>query len=287
MSVSSDKRATLYIVATPIGNFADFSPRAREVLAGVEVIAAEDTRHSARLLQHMGIATPCVAYHEHNERTMCDKLVGQMLAGTSVALISDAGTPMISDPGYHLVRAAQEAGILVRAIPGPSALVTALSVSGLPSDRFVFEGFLPAKSGARRSRLQELMPETRTLIFYESPHRILDSLTDMVAIFGAEREGVIARELTKTYETVRRAPLGELQQWVAADHEQQLGEIVVLIHGAPSRPVQEVDPESARILAILSAELPLKQAAVLTAEITGLKKNALYKYGLGQGEKDE
>lgn len=285
--MSSDKRAILYIVATPIGNYADFSPRAREVLAGADVIAAEDTRHSARLLQHMGISTPCVAYHEHNERTMCDKLVGQLLAGTSVALISDAGTPMISDPGYHLVRAAQEAGIPVSAIPGPSALVTALSVSGLPSDRFIFEGFLPSKSGTRRNRLQELAAETRTLIFYESPHRILDSLTDMATIFGAEREGVIARELTKTYETVRRAPLGELQQWVAADHEQQLGEIVVLIHGAPNRPVQEIDPESARILAILNAELPLKQAASLTAEITGLKKNALYKYGLGVGEKDE
>lgn len=287
MSVSGDKRATLYIVATPIGNFADFSPRAREVLAGVDLIAAEDTRHSARLLHHMGISTPCVAYHEHNERTMCDKLVGQLLAGTSVALISDAGTPMISDPGYHLVRAAQEAEIPVSAIPGPSALVTALSVSGLPSDRFVFEGFLPSKSGARRNHLQELATETRTLIFYESPHRILDSLTDMAAIFGAEREGAIARELTKTYETIRRAPLAELVQWVEADHEQQLGEIVVLIHGAPTRPEQEIDPESARILAILSAELPLKQAAALTAEITGLKKNALYKYGLGQGGKDE
>lgn len=285
--MTSDKRATLYIVATPIGNYADFSPRAREVLAGADVIAAEDTRHSARLLQHMGINTPCVAYHEHNERTMCDKLVGQLLAGTTVALISDAGTPMISDPGYHLVRAAQEAGIPVSAIPGPSALVTALSVSGLPSDRFIFEGFLPSKSGTRRNRLQELAAETRTLIFYESPHRILDSLTDMAAIFGNEREGVIARELTKTYETVRRAPLAELVQWVEADREQQLGEIVVLIHGAPSRPDQDVDPEAARILAILSAELPLKQAAALTAEITGLKKNALYKHGLGQGEKDE
>lgn len=278
----SEKQATLYIVATPIGNLGDLSPRAHETLAGVDVIAAEDTRHSGRLLQHLGVHTPSVAYHEHNERTMCDKLVGQLRAGKSVALISDAGTPMISDPGYHLVRAAQEAGIPVRAIPGPSALVAALSVSGLPSDRFVFEGFLPAKGGARRSRLQALAADPRTLIFYESPHRILDSLADMTAVFGEEREAVIARELTKTYETVRRAPLAELTPWVEADPQQQLGEFVVLVHGAPSRPAQEIDPEAARILAVLSAELPLKQAAALAAEITGLKKNALYKYGLGR-----
>lgn len=273
----------LYIVATPIGNLGDMSPRAVEVLQQATAIAAEDTRHSAGLLRHYAINTPMFALHEHNERQKSTALLERLSAGESIALISDAGTPLISDPGYVVVREAQRAGIRVVPIPGPSALITALSASGLPTDRFCFEGFLPAKGGARRKRLESLREEERTMAFYESPHRIVDSLTDMAAVFGAEREVVLARELTKTFETIRHASLGELLDWIQEDSNQQRGEFVVLLHGT-SVVDTDLDAEASRIARLLAEELPLKQAAALAARITGEKKNALYQYLLTQKE---
>ena len=213
----------LYIVATPIGNLADLSSRAVEVLGSVDRIAAEDTRHSGRLMQYCSIQTPMVALHEHNERKLAPRLVEDMLKGRSIALISDAGTPLISDPGFNLVRLAREAGVQVVPVPGPSALICALSVSGLPTDRFVFEGFLPAKRSARRSRLEQLCGETRSLVFFESSHRIVDCLQDCEAVFGAQRQAVVARELTKQFETIHGDTLEKLAQWVNDDPNQQKG----------------------------------------------------------------
>lgn len=268
----------LYIVATPIGNLGDLSARALEVLQTVDRIAAEDTRHSAALLRHFAIDTPMFALHEHNERQKAEQVLDALRRGESLALISDAGTPLISDPGYFLVREAHAAAIKVVPVPGPSALIAALSASGLATDRFCFEGFLPAKAGARRKALEALKGETRTLAFYESPHRIEESLADMVAIFGAERRATLARELTKTFETIRHASLGELVEWVAADANQRKGEFVLLLEGASESGTTEVDAEACRIAQILQQELPLKQAAALAASISGEKKNALYKY---------
>lgn len=276
----------LYIVATPIGNLGDMSMRAMEILSGVDLIAAEDTRHSARLLQHYGIKTPCRALHEYNERNVRVTLVKQLLAGASVALISDAGTPLISDPGYPLVSAARAKGIVVVPIPGPCALIAALSASGLPSDRFVFEGFLPARQAARRARLEELCNDTRTLIFYESPHRIKDCLDDFMEVLGAERIGVIARELTKTFETIHSDTLQGLGTWLRSGVYRQKGEFVVLVHGNTGYNASIVDVEAQRILGILMKELPLKQAAALTARITGVKKNAVYQFAVEQSTSD-
>lgn len=277
MSVSG----TLYVVATPIGNLEDIGARALRVLREVALIAAEDTRHSARLLQHFGIATPLVACHEHNERDQGGRLVGRLLAGEDLALISDAGTPLISDPGYHLVRNARAAGVRVVPVPGACALIAALSAAGLASDRFIFEGFLPARAAGRRQRLQALVEEPRTLIFYEAPHRLLESLGDMRALFGDERPAVLARELTKAFETIKGASLGELCAWVAADSNQQRGECVLLIEGWQA-PVGEeaLSAEALRVLDLLLAELPLKRAAALAAEITGVRKNLLYQQAL-------
>ncbi len=270
----------LYVVATPIGNLGDMTPRAVEILQEVGLIAAEDTRHSGRLLAHFSIGTPTIALHEHNERTQAPRLVGRIAAGESLALISDAGTPLVSDPGFHLVRLAREQGIRVAPVPGVSALMAGLSVSGLPTDRFVFEGFLPAKSGPRRKRLQALVGEARTLIFYEAPHRVRVTLEDMVAVIGEGRLAVLARELTKTFETVKNAPLGELAEWVRSDTDQQKGEIVLLLAGAPGGEDGGDDSEARRILGVLLEELPLSQASVLAAKITGLKKKQLYQLGL-------
>lgn len=267
----------LYVVATPIGNLGDMTSRAVEVLQQVGCIAAEDTRHSAGLLRHFGITTPMLSLHEHNERQKAAALLQKLNAGEDIALISDAGTPLISDPGYVLVREAQLAGIRVVPVPGASALIAALSASGLPTDRFSFEGFLPAKGGARRKQLEALRQESRTLAFYESPHRILDSLADMVEVFGESREVVLARELTKTFETIRHDSLGSLLEWVRGDANQQKGEFVVLVHGAEAK-AEGIDPETRRIAVLLAEELPLKQAAALAAKISGEKKNALYKY---------
>ena len=265
----------LWVVATPIGHRDDLSARAIETLRAVAVIAAEDTRHSRPLLLHHGVATPLVALHDYNEREVVDALVARLQGGESVALISDAGTPLISDPGFRLVRAARAAGIRCAPIPGACAAIAALSVAGLPSDRFVFEGFLPAKAAARRSRLRELAGEPRTIIFYESSHRVAESLADMRDVFGAEREAVLARELTKMFETVLGEPLAALAARVAADSDQQRGEHVILVAGRG----EEADAklaEGKRIFAILREELPPAKAAKLAAAISGAPRKLLY-----------
>jgi len=274
----------LWVVATPIGHRDDLSARAIETLRAVAVIAAEDTRHSRPLLLHHGVATPLVALHDHNEREVVDALVARLQGGESVALISDAGTPLISDPGFRLVRAARAAGIRCAPIPGACAAIAALSVAGLPSDRFVFEGFLPAKAAARRSRLRELAGEPRTIIFYESSHRVAESLADMRDVFGAEREAVLARELTKMFETVLGEPLAALAARVAADPDQQRGEHVILVAGRG----EEADAklaEGKRIFAILREELPPAKAAKLAAAISGAPRKLLYgERAIGNGE---
>ena len=280
MTLSSGLNSSLYVVATPIGNLDDMVPRAVQVLQSVDVIAAEDTRHSKRLMQHFNISTPLVAYHDHTGANIIDALTKKLADGQSIALISDAGTPLISDPGYRLVDAALTAGIQVVPVPGASAAIAALSAAGLPSDRFMFEGFLNAKQQARTKQLQALKDETGTLIFYEAPHRVLACLRDMVVVFGAERQVVMARELTKTFETIKRATVAELADWVEADHNQQKGECVLLVRGADK--IAGSDTEGYRVFDILAAELPLKQAAALAAKITGGKKNQLYQYGLDQ-----
>lgn len=267
----------LYVVATPIGNMADMTARAVEVLRSVDVIAAEDTRHSGRLLQHFAIATPMLSYHEHNEREASAGILKLLAEGKSVALIADAGTPLISDPGYALVRAAHRAGFRVVPVPGASALIAALSVAGLPTDRFVFEGFLPAKAAARQQRLAELATETRTLVFYESSHRIGASLGDLVTQFGADREITMAREISKVFETIRATTVGELKQFVDAHSQQQKGEFVLVVAGAS---VTAETAAAERTLALLVAELPLKQAVALTSRLTGASKNWLYEKAL-------
>lgn len=272
---------SLYVVATPIGNLDDISARALNILRSVSLIAAEDTRHSARLMQHFGIPTPLAACHEHNERDQGGRFLARLLAGDDVALISDAGTPLISDPGYHLVRQARAAGVAVVPVPGACALIAALSAAGLPSDRFIFEGFLPAKAAGRRARLEHVKEEPRTLIFYEAPHRILECLQDMQAVFGDERPALLARELTKTFETLKGMPLAELAAWVAADSNQQRGECVVLVAGWQAPEGEEaVSSEAMRVLDLLLAEMPLKRASALAAEITGVRKNLLYQVAL-------
>ena len=272
---------TLYVVATPIGNLEDISARALRVLREVALIAAEDTRHSSRLLAHFGIQTPLAACHEHNERNEGGRFIERLQAGDDVALISDAGTPLISDPGYHLVRQVRAAGVVVVPVPGACALIAALSAAGLPSDRFIFEGFLPAKAAARRTRLEALKAEPRTLIFYEAPHRILESLGDFEDVFGGERMAVLGRELTKTFETLKGLPLAALRAWVEADSNQQRGECVLLVEGweAPQGE-SAVSAEALRVLDLLLAEMPLKRAAAVAADITGVRKNLLYQAAL-------
>ncbi|MDG2089600.1 MAG: 16S rRNA (cytidine(1402)-2'-O)-methyltransferase [Gammaproteobacteria bacterium] len=273
--------ACLYIVATPIGNLSDISERAVQILKEVDLIAVEDTRHSGKLLQHIGVSTPMLALHEHNEDKKVQQLIEKLSLGKSIALISDAGTPLISDPGYQLVKAALSADIKVSPVPGPSALVTALSASGLPSDSFIFEGFLPNKSTSRLKKLESLVDESRTLIFYEAPHRIVACLQDMQEVFGAERKAVIARELTKTFETIKNESLENLITWIEADTNQQRGEFVLLIQGK-EKEASTVDKEAEFILETLMQELPLKQASQLAAKITGIKKNTLYQIGLNK-----
>jgi 16S rRNA (cytidine1402-2'-O)-methyltransferase len=273
------KAGVLYVVATPIGNLQDITARAIDTLGRVALVAAEDTRHSRKLLAHYGIGTPLLALHEHNEREQTQKLLARLAAGEDVALISDAGTPLISDPGFYLVRAARAAGLLVVAVPGASACIAALSIAGLPTDRFVFEGFLPSKQVARAKRLQALQDESRTLVFYESSHRIVACLADMVATLGGEREAVLARELTKTFETTRGGSLQELHDWLLEDDNQQRGEFVIMVHGRSGQP-DSIDAADRHVLEVLLQELPLKQAAALAAKITGLPRNRLYDYGL-------
>ena len=271
--------ASLYIVATPIGNLADMSARAIDVLKNVDVIAAEDTRHSGHLLQHHAITTSTVSLHEHNEQQRSEVLLSRLQAGESIALISDAGTPLISDPGYRLVSLVRAHGIKVLPIPGCCALVTALSASGLASDRFSFEGFLPSKQGARKQTLEKLAKETRTMIFYESPRRLHSTLEDMQSIFGADRPACLARELTKLHETIMTKPLAELQAWVASDSNQQRGECVVLVEG--NRQQQDAsEAEVDRVLSLLLTDLPVKRAAAITASLLSVSKNKAYEQAL-------
>lgn len=286
MSVSpvhAPQPGTLFVVATPIGNLGDLSPRARQVLAEVAAICAEDTRHTRRLLAHFGIEAELVALHEHNEQQQAARLVQRLRAGESLALVSDAGTPLVSDPGYRLVRAAREAGVPASPVPGPSALIAALSVAGMPSDRFAFEGFLPAKAGARRERLQRLSGEPRTLLFYEASHRIADSLQDMAAAFGPGRRAVLARELTKLFETVLDGTLADLAIRVRTDADQRKGEFVLVVEGAGEGPGADL-AEGRRVYALLNRHLPPSTAARLAAEITGAPRKALYGAGMDTEE---
>jgi len=266
----------LYIVATPIGNLADITYRAIDILGKVDLIAAEDTRHSRKLLSHYGISTKCTALHEHNEQKAHSQLLDFIKQGHCVALISDAGTPLISDPGYILVQQAVAAGIRVIPIPGPSALISALSVSGLPSDKFTFYGFLPAKQVSRVETLQSVRELEPTSIFYESPHRIVTCLENMLQVFGPDREVCIARELTKTFETIHADNLQQLCDWVKDDTNQQKGEIVLLVKGHKVQKNQEISASELDTLKLLIDEVGVKKAASLTAKITGSSKNALY-----------
>jgi 16S rRNA (cytidine1402-2'-O)-methyltransferase len=275
MSTLSMAVPTLHVVATPIGNLSDLTPRALETLRGVDAICAEDTRRTGQLLSHFGVSTPLVALHEHNEEAIASRIVARLQDGQSLALVSDAGTPLVSDPGYRLVRAVRAAGIRVSPVPGACAAIAALSVAGLPSDRFVFEGFLPAKSSARRERLGRLASEPRTLVFYESSHRIAESLADMLLVFGDGRAAAIARELTKLFETVLDGTLAELHAQVEADDNQRKGEFVVMVQGVDDD--QEVQLiEGKRLYAKLSEHLPPSTAAKLAAEISGAPRKALY-----------
>ena len=271
----------LYIVATPIGNLQDITERALNVFHQVDLIAAEDTRHSGLLLSHYGIKKPFFALHDHNEQQKAHLLVEKLQQGNNIALISDAGTPLISDPGFHLVRQCQLADIKVVPIPGACAAITALCASGIASDRFCFEGFLPAKSKARQDKLKNLQKEDRTLIFYESTHRILDSLADLQAVFGGERYVVLAREITKTWETIKGDKVENLLAWLQQDPNRTKGEMVLIVEGTPESSDSEAfSPQAIQALSLLVKELPLKKAAAIVAELYGYKKNALYQFGL-------
>ncbi|EPG6918969.1 TPA: 16S rRNA (cytidine(1402)-2'-O)-methyltransferase [Proteus mirabilis] len=279
--------STLYIVPTPIGNLGDITQRALDVLSHVDLIAAEDTRHTGLLLQHFAINARLFALHDHNEQQKADQLISKLQQGLSIALVSDAGTPLINDPGYHLVNQCRKNGIKVVPLPGACAAITALSAAGLPSDRFCYEGFLPAKTKSRQDCLRDLAQEPRTLIFYESTHRLLDSLADMVAVWGEARYVVLARELTKTWETIQGMPVGELLNWVREDENRRKGEMVLIVEGYQKPQEDHFAPEVLRTLAILQKELPLKKAAAVTAEIYGVKKNALYKHVIAQNEAEQ
>ncbi|CDG48509.1 16S rRNA (cytidine(1402)-2'-O)-methyltransferase [Serratia symbiotica] len=273
--------STLYVVPTPIGNLGDITYRALEVLKNVDLIAAEDTRHTGLLLQHFAISARLFALHDHNEQQKTEQLLVKLQAGQSIALVSDAGTPLINDPGYHLVRRCREAGIRVVPLPGACAATTALCAAGVASDRFCYEGFLPAKTKGRKGTLMALAEEARTLIFYESTHRLVESLQDMVTVWGPQRYVVLARELTKTWESIYGAPVGAVLAWVQEDEMRRRGEMVLIVEGHKAQ--EDVLPlDALRTLALLQKELPLKKAAALAAEIHGVKKNALYKYALEQ-----
>lgn len=272
-------KGIIYVVATPIGNLEDITLRAIRILREVHFIAVEDTRHSQKLLKHLNIAASLVALHDFNEKQRAEKLLKKVLEGASLALISDAGTPLISDPGYTLIQAAHEQGVTISPIPGPCAAIAALCASGLPTDRFVFEGFLPVKSKARHDRLQALCEEPRTLIFYEAPHRILEVVDDLNRIFGGSRKVTLAKEITKTFETIYATDLEGLKNWLEEQPIRQKGEFVLVVKGqTESRSSLKLDED--KVLAILQAELPLKQAVSLAAKILGQKKNAVYKKAL-------
>jgi len=270
-------RGTLQVVATPIGNLADLSPRAQDALRGADIIAAEDTRRTLQLLQSLGISRPLVSLFEHNEAQRVPQLLERLSAGATVVLVSDAGTPLLSDPGFELVREATRAGFEVRAIPGPSAITTALAAAGLPADRFCFEGFLPARAGERRAALAALAHAQRTLVFFEAPHRIVATLTDMVAEFGPARQAVVARELTKVHESLYRGTLEELITVSQRDENFARGEITLVVQGAPRGEEQSVDPALLlRTVDILLKELPPPRAAAVAAQLTGATRAAAY-----------
>jgi 16S rRNA (cytidine1402-2'-O)-methyltransferase len=273
-----DQAGTLYVVATPIGNLEDISARALRILASVDVIAAEDTRSTRVLLDRYAITTPMQAVHEHNESAQCAQLVQRLVGGASIALVSDAGTPLISDPGFRLVAAARAAGLPVRTVPGPCAAIAALSVAGIAPDRFCFEGFLPSKSAARRARLTELAGETRTLVFYESSHRIVDCVDDLIAVFGADRQAVLARELSKRFETTLGERLADIAAALAADADQRRGEFALVVAGNPDAAGAAL-VEGRRLYAALARELPPARAAKIAAELSGASRRALYSTG--------
>lgn len=279
MSCDDSGYGTLYIVATPIGNLEDLSPRARRILEAVDVVAAEDTRHTTRLLGHFGIGTPRIAVHEHNEREISERLVERLRSGESIALVSDAGTPLISDPGYRLVRDAVTAGVPVRPVPGPSAVIAALSAAGLATDRFLFEGFMPARPAARRACLEQLRREPRTVVFYESPRRVRAALADAADVLGRQRRWVLARELTKLHEQWACGTAAELMEWLDADSNRRRGEFVLLLEGAKAGAEDEDEPLEIHVDELLKGllrELPLKTAVAVAARLSGRRKNELY-----------
>jgi 16S rRNA (cytidine1402-2'-O)-methyltransferase len=270
----------LYVVATPIGNLSDITLRALEILKSVDAIAAEDTRHTSGLLSHFGIAKKLIAVHEHNEHQSAEKLLALLLAGQNIALVTDAGTPAVSDPGAIVVDLVRKAGIKVVPIPGASAVIAALSASGIAQNGFLFYGFLPASGSARRKALEILKAQAVTLVFYEAPHRIIESIVDMAAVLGTDRRITIAREITKTFETIYSCELSKAEAWLQADANQQRGEFVLLVEAAAIKDAAEIPEDTVRVLKLLLADLPLKQAVQLTTEITGEKKNVLYELAL-------
>jgi len=279
MMAASDRAGTLHVVATPIGNLADLSPRVRAVLEEADLVLAEDTRHTGALLRHLGLEKPLRSLHEHNEAERVESVLERLRKGEQVALLSDAGTPLVSDPGYRLLAAVREQGLRASPVPGPCAAIAALCVSGLATDRFAFEGFLPQRRGARRARLQALADEPRTLVIYEAGRRVSAALEDMAGIFGPQRRATLARELTKLYEDISHGTLESLAEYTRREPFGTRGELVLVVEGSPPREsVQRQDP--AQVLGILLAELPLKQAAALAARLTGVSRNELYRQGL-------
>ncbi len=282
-SIAGPRPGVLFLVATPIGNLGDLGIRARELLRDADLLLAEDTRHTAQLLHATGVTRTAGAIeslHEHNERERVPRVLERLKAGASVALVSDAGTPTVSDPGAPLVRAAIEAGIEVVAVPGPCAIIAALSTSGLPTDRFAFEGFLPARTSARRKALERIAAEPRTLVFYEAPHRVRETLEDLARILGGDRPAAVAREITKRFETTYRGALSALALRAAQDADMNRGEIVIVVQGAPEAgPADEVEAD--RVLRALLVEMPVSQAARLAAKLTGRPRKALYDRALG------
>ncbi|MAR01157.1 MAG: 16S rRNA (cytidine(1402)-2'-O)-methyltransferase [Oceanospirillaceae bacterium] len=277
--VTQTQGACLYVVATPIGNLADISERAVQILSQVDLIACEDTRHTQKLLQHLGLRKPMISVHDHNESERIEQVRQHLSEGRSIALVSDAGTPLISDPGYVLVSALRSDGFTVTPVPGPSALITALSAAGLPTDRFLYEGFLPHKAGGRRERLEAVVNETATLVFYESRHRILDTLSIMAEVLGTDRPACVARELTKTFESFYTGTLPQLLSQLSEDDNHQKGEFVVMVSGNPE-PVRAGSLDTERLLRLLLDELPPKKAAAVLAEMTGTGKKEWYQQAL-------
>jgi 16S rRNA (cytidine1402-2'-O)-methyltransferase len=278
--LKTNGQGTLYVVATPIGNLGDITLRALDILKNVDAIAAEDTRHTSGLLSHFGISKKLIAVHEHNEQQSAEKLLLQLKNGENIALVTDAGTPGISDPGAVVVDLVRKAGVKVVPIPGVSAVIAALSASGIVQNGFYFHGFLPASGAARRKVLESLKPQLVTLVFYEAPHRIIESIEDIAKVLGEDRQLTFARELTKTFETIYTCPADQAGSWLQADINQQRGEFVLLVEAAPVVEEQEINEETQRVLKCLMTELPLKQAVALATEITREKKNTLYEFAL-------